>query len=448
LLAAPDITARIDPRLATREQLENEMSRVTRRIQSMQLYNGAFSPWQMSGASEWLSVYTTHFLVACEKEGIAVPRETLRSALEYVKYLLAQTPEFYDKQAYCGGLAVRAYISYILAIKGEAPLAWMSYLHDNLASMPQYGRILLAAAYASANDKKTAISMLGEQAPQVAGYDGTEQLNFDSPLRTQALYLMAWNEVDPTSPSAVTTAAQLLNSFRSSRWYTTQEAGWAMLALSDFYSANSSKGEAVLTMSAPATGELAVTSGDRSVNQTIEESVRAIQISNTGSGTGYATWTSDGVPTTPPAPEDLGMKATVRYFDSNSFEITNGSIVKNGDKVYGEIILRPLGGNLKNIVVALPLAGGLEIENPKLMEPENEYEGNYEYGDNYYSTSRTELRDDRLLLFVDYVGREFKWKFSMRAITSGTFTLPPIAAEGMYSPGIRSIGPTSAITIR
>jgi uncharacterized protein YfaS (alpha-2-macroglobulin family) len=36
----------------------------------------------------------------------------------------------------------------------------------------------------------------------------------------------------------------------------------------------------------------------------------------------------------------------------------------------------------------------------------------------------------------------------MRAVTGGKFTLPPIAAEGMYAPGVRSIGRTSTITIK
>jgi uncharacterized protein YfaS (alpha-2-macroglobulin family) len=275
--------------------------------------------------------------------------------------------------------------------------------------------------------------------------------NFDSSLRTQAIHLLARNAIDPTSFQAIATADGVLNSLRSSRWYTTQETAWALLALSEFYSLNGGNGTSILTMSEAKSGVLAVTSGDTSVNQTIAEGVTSVQISNTGDVTGYATLTMDGVPMSPPAPEDLGMKAIVRYYDANMYELSEGSIVRQGDRVYGEITLRPLAGEQENIVAVLPLAGGLEIENPKLMDTPNENEidyndENYYYGN--YSTSRTELRDDRLILFVDYISKQFKWKFSMRAITSGTFTLPPIAAEGMYSPGTRSVGATSTITIR
>jgi uncharacterized protein YfaS (alpha-2-macroglobulin family) len=145
------------------------------------------------------------------------------------------------------------------------------------------------------------------------------------------------------------------------------------------------------------------------------------------------------------------MQALVKYTDKDGYVITDGDSVSAGERVYGEIILRPLAGELKNIVVALPLAGGLEIENPNLVDVRESVEDtdyNYDYYGQVYQTSRTELRDDRLLLFVDYAAREFKWKFVMRAITPGKFTLPPIAAEGMYSPGTRSVGETAVIVIK
>jgi uncharacterized protein YfaS (alpha-2-macroglobulin family) len=259
---------------------------------------------------------------------------------------------------------------------------------------------------------------------------------------------MAWNEIEPSSPNAISIAAKILTAFRSNSWYTTQEAGWGMIALSNFYSYNQSKGNAILSLSSENTGLIAATSGDNSVNRRIDDEISALQLTNSGSGTGYLTWVSDGVPTTPPSPEDKGMKVSVRYYDEGGLEITDGSIIKSGAKVFGKIIIRPLAGKLENIVVSLPLAGGLEIETPKYAAPQSEsYEEEYDpYGT--YQESRTEVRDDRLLLFVDYVWREFTWTFSMRAITPGTFTLPPVAAEGMYSPGTRSIGSTSRITVK
>jgi uncharacterized protein YfaS (alpha-2-macroglobulin family) len=418
------------------------------KIQAMQLYNGAFCAWPNSGPDRWSSVYAAHFLAACEKRGIKVPRETLKTALGYLRYLLASEVNADDKYAYEASLAIKAYITYVLTLSGEEPLGWMSSLKDKLDNMPPYGRILLAAAYAQTGDTRTATGIVGEKAPAIAGYDGKERLNFDSPLRTTALHLIAWNAIDPSSASAVMTAADLLRTLNSARWYTTQEAGWTILALADFYSYHREDKDAILELSEEKTGVIAVVSGDKSISQNLEENISRLSITNSGGGTGYAAWTADGIPTARPKAEDSGMKATVKYTDKNGYNISGDTVIHAGERIYGKITIDAFGGELKNIVVALPLAGGFEIENPRLTDPsaENEaWENNYEY---YYQTSREELRDDRLLLFVDHVWRKFEWNFTMRAVTPGTFTLPPIAAECMYSPGTRSVGETSAITIK
>ncbi len=60
---------------------------------------------------------------------------------------------------------------------------------------------------------------------------------------------------------------------------------------------------------------------------------------------------------------------------------------------------------------------------------------------------RVELRDDRLLLFVDELSRTFEWTCSMRAVTAGRFFLPPVVAEGMYAPGLQSVGASSIVSI-
>ncbi|MDR1966207.1 MAG: hypothetical protein LBQ36_05815, partial [Synergistaceae bacterium] len=215
MLALPDLVSKIDPRLASRENMEYEMSRVLMRIQSMQYYGGGFSLWNSGDASNWISAYVTHFLVMCEKEGLQVSASTLRSSLEFLRFLLTLQPDSSNRHEFGAALSVRAYASYVLALKGEAPMAWMSYIKDNIESMPHYGRIMLAAAYAAAHDPKTAEALLGENAPPQVKDTGMEQPNFDSPLRTKALYLTAWNELDPTSPGAVAAATELLEMFRS-----------------------------------------------------------------------------------------------------------------------------------------------------------------------------------------------------------------------------------------
>jgi uncharacterized protein YfaS (alpha-2-macroglobulin family) len=443
MISLPDLIAKIDPKLASKEQLEYSISRVIMRIQSMQLYNGAFTSWPGSSVSSWTSVYTAHFLTEAEKRGWDVPAQTLSGSIDYLRYLISLPPDASEKYIYSGDLAVRAYAAYVLTLRGEAPLAWMSYLRDNISSMPQYGRMLLAAAYAASRDAGAASSLLGENLPPIAQSTAEKTLNYNSFLRTKAINLMAWNQIDPSSPSAVAAASELLSAFESTRWYTTQEAAWSMLTLADFFAAHRDEGDAILTLSRDG-AEALTAAGDDSLSESLGEDVTRVTVKNSGTGNGYVRWTADGVPSEKPSPVDSGLEATVEYYDSRGFLITKDTPVESGSKIKGVVTLCPLSGEAQDIVVSLPLAGGLEIENPRLIDSGNEYENDpYVYG-----ISRTEMRDDRLLLFVDSMGKKFKWEFTMRAVTPGSFILPPISAEGMYSPGTRSIGETSWITIR
>ena len=59
-----------------------------------------------------------------------------------------------------------------------------------------------------------------------------------------------------------------------------------------------------------------------------------------------------------------------------------------------------------------------------------------------------DIRDDRMLLFVDLVRRkEVKFYYSLRAVTVGHFVLPPVAAEAMYDPAKSSVANSGSITV-
>jgi uncharacterized protein YfaS (alpha-2-macroglobulin family) len=170
--------------------------------------------------------------------------------------------------------------------------------------------------------------------------------------------------------------------------------------------------------------------------------VTEITVKNDGSGSGYVSWVTDGVPLKAALEEARGIRVSVGYRDSSGAPLSRNPVVLRGQKLIGTIRLEPLASTAENIAVSLPFAGGLEIENPRLMDSQEDAERGS------LSGVRVEMRDDRLLLFVDKLERALEWKFSMRAVTEGEFALPPIAAEGMYSPGARSTGETSRVVIK
>jgi uncharacterized protein YfaS (alpha-2-macroglobulin family) len=445
LLAQPDLVASLDPNLATREQLALELDERIRRIQSMQLYDGAFSSWPLTSQADWDSVYATHFLVICEQKGVPLQKEMLDSALSFVSEMISVSPNPETDATFSAGLALRAYASYVVSLKEKPPLSWMSYLRDNITSMPLYGRIFLAAAYARAGEKEVARTLLGNAVPAIVNYEASleERPNLDSEIRNQALNLLAWNEVDPVSSDALNNATALLDSLRRAEWLTTQEFGFALPALANFFTHNRNDGAAILELSS-GDDVMATTSGDKIASAPIGENVESLVVRNTGKGNGYASWTIDGVPTAEARSEDRGLRVRVAYTDANNWTLGDELNLTRGQKVIGKITLEALAGTAENIVISLPMAGGLELENPRLMDAQAD-----EDSQSGISGARVELRDDRLLIFIDRLwnGR-FEWKFSMRAVTAGVFTLPPVSAEGMYSPGARSTGSTSKVVIK
>ena len=99
-----------------------------------------------------------------------------------------------------------------------------------------------------------------------------------------------------------------------------------------------------------------------------------------------------------------------------------------------------------DLVVAAVLPAGFEIENPRLA-------GDAEKASEDEHTERSrgiraEVRGDRLVVGLDHVDKPMTYQYAVRAVTKGTFSLPPVAAECMYNPGIRSLNGAGRIEIR
>jgi len=59
------------------------------------------------------------------------------------------------------------------------------------------------------------------------------------------------------------------------------------------------------------------------------------------------------------------------------------------------------------------------------------------------------LRDDRVLIFTDLPANDWRTAYALlRAVTPGTFRLPPVQAEAMYDPAIRMTGERGTIQVQ
>ena len=441
LVALGDLVQDLDPLLVNPQENRRRVEEGLRRILAMQLYDGSFSFWPGDGYSfSWGSVYAAHLLLEASQEGYEIPREGLRGALEWIRRLLPQEYDGMSDGEYAVLTATKAYGMYVLALSGEAPLAWMEYFRERSEKLTDTARIFLGGAYALADRQDVASALLGTTAvpidtPPSGG--GT----FDSGVRNTALRLLMRLHLDPRSEQAALLAQQLIDAARKGLWRNTQDNAFSAVALGRYFRSTREDRKPFVAKlyAAPEEELLTVRQGE---NASISvESLESPQLSCTGEGRVYYSWSVEGVPVEAPKPMKQGLSVSRSYHRRDGTPLKPGETLQQGEML--EVRLELLSNrNAEHLVVADLLPGGLEVDNPRLQAALE--------GSQRYVSVREEIRDDRLLLFVPSLekGEVLQYTYRVRAVTAGTFTVPPIAAEAMYDPALQALGETGTLEIR
>lgn len=435
LLVAADLAAEVDPALVNSEERDSLLAYKIRQIGAMQLYNGGFAAWP--GLSEtylWGSLYASHFLVEARRSGAPVPADMLEAALANVRSMLPLAPRDDTSLAFSENLTNKAYACYILALDGEAPLGWMAHLGEQTDSLFESGRIFLAGARALVSKTSKPLQGLGSSPSPERGSP-----TFESASRSTALKLLMWSEVDPLSATAADLATKLVEEARKGAWRTTQDNAVSILALGKWMEKTRSarkpfnaelKDESGMTLASFADGEKIALDLNK-----LPKGPLTLALS--GEGTAYFAWTSAGVPLEAPEPFSNGVQVKRTWYTREGIEIEEGDPVSRGDRITAALTITPASG-MRNLVVVDMLPGGMEIENPRLTGEGDERQ---------YAGIRSEMRDDRLILFIDNLVKPVEYSYLLRAVSKGTFTLPPVAAEGMYEPENAFLGASGTVEI-
>ena len=104
-----------------------------------------------------------------------------------------------------------------------------------------------------------------------------------------------------------------------------------------------------------------------------------------------------------------------------------------GDLIHVEVTLEgtrnDLGHDRRHIAVVDALPAAVEVENPRLA-------GSTKHG---RSSQRVEFLDDRVILFSKAGPQIRRFRYSLRVVTAGVFSLPPIQASSMYDADVASL---------
>ena len=426
------------------QQIREKVTAALDRLVMMQTRSGALPMWTGGADWPWVSIYAAHFCTVAERAGYAVPPEFFERLIDYVRAQLNISSDEPDQ------LERGAYACYVLALAGHPDVSAMSRLTD-LLTHPIIGdaprptaetAFHLAAAWICANDSSRAQALRPQFQFDVSPNRELSN-NVGSPTRERAVMLSTLLMIQPDHPQIPMLAESLADAGRKGEWRSTQDVAFAVMALGQF--ARTSKLIEPFSHADLYAGEQKLASAESgaalawsaAANQSNIAALLTAKIDGPEAARGYVHWISDGVPrTSSTQPTICGMEIERRMLDESGQSLVN-STVHSGQLVNVEITLkcpRPL----ERIVIEDLLPAGLEPENPRLDESrgtktDQDAEIDDEKESQQLKVNRQDFRDDRVVLFsdVDSPGT-YRCNYRARAVTCGTFVIPPVSAECMY----------------
>ncbi len=425
------------------------------RLQFLQTDGGGIATWPNDReAWPWGTVYAAHFLIEARAAGAAVPEEFLARVLAYVRRIGDRNDVAW--------IETQCYATYVLALAGKPDHAAMHRLESALRA---HERSPAAAAFASSNPgpscrfhlsaawlacgrRDLAIALIPDHLPDPRS-DRHLDGDLASPVRDLAVLLSTLCDVMPDHPALPRLARELSD---RRQWRSTQDTAFAVLALGKYLRKQAASPPCASMrlridgLSVAESAESAERSGSAVATSLAWHGVvgRALEATVEGSAEARAwvSWLATGVPMTPPADADHGIAVTRTWTREDGTPL--GKRLVSGDLVL--VTLRASSAIARdNIVLEDLLPAGFEVENPRLA-------GSAAAGQSA-PWLRVDMRDDRVLVFgglTSFWGHglyELQHSYLARAVTPGTFVLPPLRAECLYDVSVSGIAGSGTVTI-
>lgn len=400
-------------------------------LKSRQNRNGSFGFWSASSyASDFQSLYVMHFLTDLKETGYPVPYNLYSRSLGYTKTIAEKHPSNL-RQA-----RESAYAIYLLTRNGALTSNLLSSLFDTVQSRfkKKYPKdltaIFLGASYQLLKQKEKGSSVFGKL--KIDDPVHVDYGHFYDELSRNAvwLYILARHFPDRLTLVKEKEMLKLLEPIFQNKFNTISSA-YTLMALSAYAKATKNEtGKFKLTQT--------LNSKQKELKFKLQKSLvlaypdhKASRVSITPEH--QLPWfyqlTEGGYDTAPPAKAiKNGLEIHREFRNEEGESLTEAKV---GELLTVRVSLRSISDRkLSNIAVMDLLPGGFEIDLPSLRKSRSVSSGgNYIWGFPQYF----DARDDRVLIFGDVHDRAVTFVYKVRAISPGTFQIPPLFAESMYN---------------
>ncbi len=343
--------------------------------------------------------------------------------------------------------------------------------------LPLYARALLALDFhvlgADANYVDPIISDLVSKAILTPtgvhweeNYD--DFLNWNTDTRTTAIVLQALVETQPTNQLIPNVVRWLMSARKADAWETTQETAWSVMALTDWMQytgelkANYAYGVR-LNDKALASDQKVTRDNLKDtlnlyvpVKDLLSDQINKLDFERTGGeGTMYYTANlTTFVPIEQIRSVTHGVSLTRSYSLVNDKDHKPITEVHVGDTVRVTLtIIAP--NDLHYIVINDPIPAGSEAIDPKLPTSPNigempslKLDDPLSQGWGWWWFSKTELRDDRVVLYASYLPRgTYQYTYTVYAGLAGEYRVIPSTGQEFYNPVVYGRGDGTLFTI-
>lgn len=451
-------------------------------ILSRQREDGGFGLWPDSeGPHPWASAYALWVLEQAKRAGARVPTRSADLGVAYLRRELA------EPQARPDQWATAALMLDVLATLGQPDPEYVTRLFEARRELPSAGRALLLHAAVLGKSDAALVATLAAELQAGIGLDGDQAhlaapdpepsgLTFDSEARTEALALWALLAADPAHPLAAPLARGVLARRNAGGWRSTQESAYALLALDAYRRArepDSPRFDAAVwlgrerLLTAAFEGPSAQPRG-RSIGMAeLRGSPGNLVFEKQGTGTLFyearLAYAPERLPDTP-LERGFSLERSLRKVDvatlsdalAAPFEPGLAPVAfAGGDLVLVDVVVAAPGLR-RYVVIEDPLPAGFEAVDASLAtsspaldvsaagDPERDAASGY--ATSWY---RRELRDDRVVFFVDEMPAGlYRYRYLARATSLGRFIVPPTRAHEMYQPEVFGRSGASSLEVR
>lgn len=411
----------------------------------MRIGDGGFGMWPSSNEADlWSTVYALHFLFEADQKGYSIDESVFNSLAQYINSRInIESNEIYH-------ISTRAYAYYVLSLMKrtrENDIDFFLQRYRN--SLLPESMAFIAGAYANLGNITKANDIINENLKTERGVRIPEGIDsrqlqrfFYSELRQKGIILNILMDMEQFADKTLKNQLLLrivqdLRSRDRVYHYSTQELVWSLRALVKFMEGTEpdQEHEGYLYKD----NERILTFKDR--QRTVYGSgltAHDLKVLNKTENPFYTILTIEGIkPGTGFTRYAQGIEIRRVFYDERGNLLYNEDLqnLKQGQDLYAKISIISQS-RYDNIAIIDRVGAGFEIENPRIT---HQVLPAWIDQNNLFKPDHIDIKDHQIGFFGSInPGMQISIFYKVRALTKGSFMIPPVTVEAMYDPLTRA----------